>query len=222
MQVSATFGDFEQFASAMKTAMPKYLIQETAKALTKIGKSDILKMKTEQLQGGQGGSLNIKFKGFANSFKSKATDAGEVSNNVTSLDQLKLSEYTGAKPFAIFQTGGTITPKNSKTLLVMTPIGRKLFKNRIELKRAIDTGEVIIIKTKIGPALVRNLNKLNRRGQIARGSRTDILAWLKPSVTEEKRIGFFKNFADNENMHEVFLGMAADEAMRKTVVDSTK
>src|ERR1700693_6368612 len=102
--VRFSYADFPPFARAMREAAPKNLVRSTAKALFLIGKSDIEKMKSEQLSGGR---LNIKFKGFRNSFKSKVTPSA---GSARSVNELQLSEYTGAKPFRLFQTGGDIRP----------------------------------------------------------------------------------------------------------------
>jgi len=111
------YDQIPRFARAMKLAASETLVRETGRALNLIGKSDIQKMKSEQLTGGR---LNVRFKGLLNAFKFKATESAGAS----SISQLDLDEYTGVKMFRIFQTGGEISPRRARTLTVLAPGAR--------------------------------------------------------------------------------------------------
>ena len=180
-----------------------------------MGKSDIEKMRNDQLSGGR---LNIRFKGFRNSFKSRVTPAA---GEAQSLNQIQLSEYTGAKPFRIFQTGGEIAPVRARTLTVLAPGarnaagGRKI--GRKELRDMVRAGEAEIIQTKSGPAIVKPQMKLTKKGTYRRGAKVIILAWLRKLLTEKQRIDFFGNFESNSPEHERILAQAGDEAIQATL-----
>lgn len=213
-ELHVTFGGFPKFAKAMKEAAPEHLIRATGKALYLMGKSDIAKMRRDGLAG-----LNIKSKGFRNSFKFKATD----SRNVKSLNALQLSEYTGAKPMRIFQTGGTVTASKARLLTILTGSardgsGRRIYTQK-ELKAMIASGAAKIIQTKAGPAIILNTVQHTQRGKVKTGAQSVILAWLKPRITVKKRIDFFKNFDSNASEHERLLAEAAEWAIEATIND---
>jgi len=206
-----TFADFPPFARAMRVAAPRHLVRAVGKAFFRIGKSDIERMKTQGL-----GRLNIRFKGFANSFKFRATD----SRLAKTVDQIQLSEYTGAKPFRIFDIGGEISPIHARTLTVLAAGARNAAGarkyTRKQLRAMIESGEAKIIPTKAGPAIVKSDERLTKKGTLRRGSKVIILAWLRPRVSEQKRIDFEGNFQANSGEHERILAEAADEAIAKT------
>jgi hypothetical protein len=211
-----TYDGIPSFAKALKEAAPEHLIRATGRALFKMGQSDIAKMKSEQLQGG---SLNIKSKKFLNSFRFKASD----SRQVASIEQLQLQEYTGAKPFKIFQDGGDIAPKRSKLLTILAPGGRTAAGARKytqkELKAMIDSKQAIIIQTKAGPAIILNPNYTTKGGKAKTRNAYTIIAWLKPQVHEQKCIDFYANFENNSAQHQQILDAAAQEAIDKTLND---
>lgn len=195
----------------MKVAAPRYLMRAVGKAFFRIGKSDIDKMRTEGL-----GRLNVRFAGFRNSFKFRATD----SRSARSVDQIQLSEYTGAKPFQIFEYGGDIAPLRARTLTVLAPgarngAGSRKY-TRKQLRAMIQSGEAKIIQTRSGPAIIKADERLTKKGALRRGSKVTILAWLRPRVKEQKRIDFEGNFQANAAEHQRFLDEAADEAIQKT------
>lgn len=207
-----SFSQIPTFAKALKEAAPEHLRRAMGKAFSRIGKSDIEKMKTS-LSG-----LNIRSKRFRNSFKFKATDSREAK----SINDLQLSEYTGAKPFRIFQTGGTITPTKSKMLMILTDAARNKGGTRKysqkELSAMIASGQAKIIQTKAGPAVIQ-VEKLTKGGNYRKGAKAVILAWLKPQVQEKKRIDFFANFESNSAAHDEILAAAAEEAIRRTIAE---
>jgi hypothetical protein len=214
--VHFSFDSIPAFAKALREAAPKHLLKATGRAFYRIGKSDIEKFKNEQLSGGR---LNVRSKGFINSFKFRATDARKVK----SVGQLELSEYTGAKPFRIFQTGGDISPAKAKVLTILTDSARNGQGTRKitqkELSAMISAGQAKIIQTKAGPAVIKVDERTTKSGKLRTGSKATILAWLKPRVTEEKRIDFFGNFTSNAGAHEAILNEAAEEAIARTIAD---
>ena len=213
-RITFSFAGISKFAKAMKVAAPEHLIRAVGRAFYLIGKSDIAKMKTEGLTG-----LNIKSAKFRNSFKFKATD----SRNVKSLNEIRLSEYTGAKPFRIFQVGGDINPTKSRLLTILTPSARTAGGTRKyspqELQMMIANKLAKVIKTRAGLAIIKEDQRNKKNGQPRAGAKSEILAWLKPKVTERKRIDFFSNFSNNAAEHELILGRAADEAIDRTLDD---
>jgi hypothetical protein len=207
-ELSVNFGSVPAFAKALKQAAPEYIKIETGKAFYKIGKSDTERMRSQGL-----GGLNVKAKYFRNSFKYFATD----SRQVKSVDQIRLSEYTGAKPFKIFQDGGDIVPFRAKMLTILTaaarnPGGKRKYTQK-ELKAMIQAGVAAIIKTKEGAAIIL-VNKQRKKNQPA-----VVLAWLRPQVHETKRIDFWANFEANNAAHEVILDAAAQAAIDRTIAD---
>lgn len=210
MDVYFEFPRIPQFAEVMKDKATPHLIRAMGKAFYRIGKSDI-----ELMRGPGLADLKIRREGFRKSFKFKATDSREVK----SVDELRLIEYTGAKPFQIFQTGGTIEPHNSHTLTILTDAARAITGRRKlsqkELKAMIDSGQAKIIQTKAGPAVVKIDEKTTKKGHLRKGSKWTILAWLKPKATEQKRLDFFANFDANASAHDSIMTMAADEVVKK-------
>src|SRR6185312_2036430 len=150
MRLELSCAKLPAFIRALKLAAPEHLKRAFGKALYRIGKADTEKMRTEGLS-----ALNIHSKGFRNSFKFKATDSREAK----SINELTLTEYTGAKPFRIFQTGGDIEPRKSRTLTILTGAARSANGKRKytqkELQDLINSGKAKIIKTKAGPAVVQ-------------------------------------------------------------------
>ncbi len=212
--VTLSFADLPKFAEAMRVAAPGHLRRATGRALFKIGKADIEKMKREQVEGGR---VHGRSKGFINSFKFKASDSREV----RTIDQLQLSEYTGAKPFRIFQTGGEIRPEHSRTLTVLGPgmrnaSGRRKYTPE-KIRAMIESGEAEIIKTSRGAMIVTPEFKRTKTGKMRRQSKVTIIAYLKPIVHELKRIDFFGNFESNSAQHEAALDEAATVAIDKTI-----
>jgi len=214
-EITFSFDDVPAFGRAMREAAPKFFVRELGKAFYQIGKSDNQKMK-QQLQSS---GLNIRSKGFLNSFKFKASDSREAK----SISDLSLNEYTGAKPFRIFQDGGTITPSSSRLLTILTDAartagGKRKFSQK-ELEAMIASGQAKIIQTKAGPAIIKVDNLTTKSGRYKKGAKLTILAWLKPRVAEKKRIDFFANFESNGADHERILSAAADAAIEKTIAD---
>jgi len=211
MRLELSCAKLPAFIRALKLAAPEHLKRAFGKALYRIGKADTEKMRTEGLS-----ALNIHSKGFRNSFKFKATDSREAK----SINELTLTEYTGAKPFRIFQTGGDIEPRKSRTLTILTGAARSANGKRKytqkELQDLINSGKAKIIKTKAGPAVVQVDERTTKSGALRKGSKAVILAWLKPHVTEPQKIDFFKNFESNESIHQQILDAAAEEAIEKT------
>jgi hypothetical protein len=217
--------DFSQvagFGQAMERA-PGKLLRSTALAFKRIGRSDIDKLKREQLSGG-GGGLHIRSKGLRNAFKSKA------STNVQQFDQIKLSEYTGWKAFKIFETGGTIVPRNRRLLTVLTKEGRdgsgKRKWTQKQITSMVRSGELRVIRTPKIVMLVRNVGGRyksgSRRGQFKSGARNEIVAYLVPSVKIRKMLDFYGNFSRNSAEHERILDEAALEALGLIVIDDGK
>jgi hypothetical protein len=182
---------------------PKILAKETKSAFKKIGRSDLSKFKKEQLRGG---SLNVKSRGFLNSFKSKVTG--------TSANDIALHEYTGAKPFEVFQSGGTITPHKGKYLTVLAPGARGADGKRIvtqkQLRAMLDSGDASIIKLKTKLAIILNDHAKRNKDHVPK-----VIAWLVPEVHEKKRIDFFQNFESNEAAHERIWAKAAENVVNE-------
>jgi len=208
------YDQIPRFARAMKLAASETLVRETGRALNLIGKSDIQKMKSEQLTGGR---LNVRFKGLLNAFKFKATESAGAS----SISQLDLDEYTGVKMFRIFQTGGEISPRRARTLTVLAPgartAGGKRKYSMKELRDMIRSGAAEIIPTRNGPVVATPEFKTTKKGKLRRQSRITVLAYLRPRVGEQKRIDFFGNFEANAAEHERILGEAGDRAIGKMI-----
>jgi hypothetical protein len=199
-------------AQAMKEAAPLEFARSIGKAFYKIGKID-----TDTMRQQVSGAFKVNRKGFVNSFKFKAAD----SRTVTNLNQLYLSEYTGAKPFRIFQTGGNVVPTSAKTLTILTDAAKTAGGRRKypawQIRAMIDSGEARIIKTPRGAMIVREKISYTKTGKMKHGSRVDVLAILKPVIHQKQRIDFFKNYDSNEAAHESIYSVAMEEALQRTI-----
>lgn len=187
----------------MREAAPAALLRALGRAFHHIGQSDIEKMKTQGLS-----RLNIRRRGFLNSFKFGATD----SRQVRAIGQLSLSEYTGAKPFRIFQAGGDIQARN-RTLTIFAAAGRSASGKRkysaLQLRYMLDQGTAKIVPLRRGPAIVR-VSK-DRKAPL------EIIAFLRSRVQEQQRIDFFRNYESNAAQHDLQLEAAAEEALAQTL-----
>ncbi|MEO6077873.1 MAG: hypothetical protein ABIP54_03735 [Candidatus Andersenbacteria bacterium] len=193
----------EAFQQTLKDKAPALLATGVKEAFKKIGRADIRKLQREQLSGGSG--LNVRSKGFKNSFKAKV--------NGKDLDNLQLSEYTGFKGAQIFETGGTITARNSKTLTILTDNARdgngKRLMDRKQLRQLINSGKLKIIKTPKGIYIVSPDAK-------------EVIAVLKKSVKIKKRLSFFSNFETNQAEHDAIYDGELEKALQAIVKNNTK
>lgn len=206
------WSQIKRFGEACLEA-PHTVSVHLAKALAAMGKSDITKLRSEQLSGG-GGGLNVQFKGLRNAFKYKATDPEKAFN----LSKLFLDEYTRWPGAKIFQTGGVITPKRAKNLTILFPGMKSKGKRKIkqkELRALIDSGEARIIKTTKGPLIIREKVKYTKKGNVRKGAKTEILAALRPMSRQKKRLSFFENFNANAAEHERLLNEACEKALQE-------
>jgi hypothetical protein len=198
-------------AACLKT--PVTIARHLARGLKLIGKSDITKMRSEQLSGGSG--LNVRFRGLKNSFKFKSTD----DDRAFQLNKLFLDEYTRWPGARIFQTGGTITPKRAKNLTVLMPSMRgangKRKVTQKELRALIDSKQARIIPTARGALIIREKASLTKKGKLRKGARTEILAVLSRHSRQQKRLSFFENFQSNQSEHNRILDEAVEKALQE-------
>lgn len=213
IQAKIDWGAVPGLAEALEHA-PKHLVREVGRAMNLIGRSDIEKLRREQLSGGEG-RIKVSFKGLRNAFKHKAADSRKVAD----LNHLWLSEYTGWKMFRIFQVGGTIQPRTSRMLTVLTdfgrPAGRKRRWTQKQMKAALKSGELKVLRTRGGPVIVQDKELKTKKGKLRKGSRMEIVAYLVPKTRQKKRLDFFANFEANKAEHERLLAAAAQMAMEK-------
>lgn len=210
LQVDIDWSSVADFGKAFEQA-PQELLKAVAQAFRNMGKSDIDKLKKEQLSGG-GGHLKIRRKGLVNAFKQKVKEGKDFS-------QLTLDEYTGWKAFKIWETGGTITPRTKRLLTVLTDKARdssgKRKYTQKQLQGMIQSGELRMVRSKKIVLIVKNVGVRNKSGGFRKNSRNDIIAFLVPKVHLKKMLDFYGNFARNESEHQRYLDNAAGEALGK-------
>ncbi len=199
--------EIEGYARAMRDARP-VMLRELARAFGRIAAYDV-----DTLRGGLGGGLNVRSRGLAKSFKGKATDPSKA----TDLSKLFATEYTGWKAAAIFETGGTIAGRG-KSLTVLTPAARTAAGKRKytqkQLMQLIASKQVRFVPTPRGVLIVQDLaSSLGKGGGHRKNARSVILAVLKRTVGEKKRLDFFANAERNEGMHDDFLQTGVENAL---------
>jgi hypothetical protein len=203
--------DLQDFPYLLDKA-PKILFKHLAKAFKQIGRLDI-----DNIRQNVSGSLNLRSKGAANSFKFKSTDEAKA----TDFTKLFTSEYTGWKAAEIFQTGGTIRGKTGE-LTVLTAEGKKLLKSlgkqpkmniRQTLQSLMATGEVRFIPSPVGTLLVKEKDLLTKTGRIRHDRHPIILGVLKKSITEKKRINFYETSEGAESIHQELLEYAIEDTL---------
>jgi hypothetical protein len=205
--VTFEFPQCDAFVQAMAEA-PAELHRGMVSAFREIGKGDSQAMR-EQVAS----RFNVHRKGFVNSFKAKV----DSTETATGDGGASLREYTGAKPFRIFETGGTVQASRSRSLLILTSgagrsdSGKRRF-SKLEIARLLDSGEAKIIVIRGRPAIVKLAQK-TKTGKFRRGAKDEIIAFLQPSIQEKKRIDFFKNFDGRESIHNDILEKAAESAL---------
>lgn len=186
--------DLIRFAARWKDVAPAQLLEATNAVMFNIGSVDNRTMTLSV-----GSSLDVKSKAFLNSFKFKAAKAKTI-------EEAQVSEYTGAKPMRIFQTGGTVIPVRSKFMTILTdearsPSGRRKFTQK-QFRQMLQTGVAKVIRTGRGLAIIRDFGGFTKSGKAKKGTRTIILAFLRKRITQKKRIDFFANHEKNVGTHE--------------------
>jgi hypothetical protein len=96
--------------------------------------------------------------------------------------------------------------------------GKRKFSQK-ELQQMIQAGQAKIIQTKAGPAIIKVDPTTTKSGRARQIKKITILAWLKPRVSQRKRIDFFANYDNNAAEHERIFGEAAQRAIDKTIAD---
>lgn len=205
-EIRIDFGAIQGYSQAMKEA-PRVMLRELAKAYQNIGRYDISKLKASLPD-----KLHIRSKGLANSFKSKGTDPSKA----TDFSKLFATEYTGWKASEIFQAGGTITG-HGQELTILTDAARgaggKRTYTRKQLLQMILNKTAIFIPTPRGVLLVQPMGGVTKKGKYRKGSKMVILAILRKSVHESKRLNFYENAEANSSMHQDFLETAVENAL---------
>ena len=196
----------EGFAHALANA-PKPLLKNLAKAYRDVGRFDI-----ETLRARLPGKLNVRAKGLSNSFKFKATDP----NRASDFTKLFTSEYTGWKAASIFQTGGTIVGKGKQLTVLLDGArganGRRKYTQK-QLRALIASGKARFVPTPHGVLIVEDKGGLTKTGKGRKGSRSILLAILKKSITQTKRLDFYENFEANAAMHQDQLETAIENTL---------
>lgn len=217
--VDIDYSQVTDFETAFKKA-PHKLLRSTAHAFMRMGKSDITKLRTEQLSGGAG-HLNVRAKKLKNSFTWYAPQ------RVQQIDQLYLNEYTGWEAAKIFETGGTIVPRRKRLLTILTDNARSASGQRLwtekQFTSMMKNGQLNVIRTKRTLIVTRNVGgrykKGKNKGNFRKNSRVEIVAYLVPKARMPKRLDFYANFERNAGEHEKILGEAAQEALDRMVDD---
>jgi len=167
------------------------ILNSTKRSLRAIGKSDIKKLKDEQLSGG--GGLNVKSKALKKSFKYKLYGRN--------LNDLELSSWTGWKAAAIFQTGGTVNAKNK--LLPVFFSGNRM--SRKEYREAFRSKKFVIVKAKTGKLMIFDTQS------------DQFVGTLQAQIIQKKRLRFFENHENNQNEHANILDREFQKGMEKLI-----
>ncbi len=204
---------------ALMRGAPQELKRELGRAFFKIGQYDIQTLRRRQLSGRNTNGLNVRRRGLGRSFKFVASDSRKAKD----LGDLFLTEYTRWPAAEIHQAGGTIRPKRGRALTILTDEARtaggavKREYRRGGLARMIREGQASVIQTRRGPIVVRHRGGLTKSGKPRKGTRDEVVAFLRPSVRLRKRLDFFKNHERNTRRHNVVIDQAADRALQKAV-----
>lgn len=211
MQVVFDTKQAQEFARLMKEH-PRLLLKNLARAYNEMGQLGITSFRSQQLAGG--GGLNVKQKGLAKTFKYKATDPARAKD----FRQLFMSAYTKWEAAGIHQTGGTISGKGGKHLLILTDAGRgKTGRRRFtreQLRQKIEQKIFKIIPTPRGAMVIDDSRtKLTKTGKFRKGARVDIIAWLRKRVTIRKRLRFIEHFDGLQKRFEGIYGSAVEKTL---------
>jgi len=171
----------------------KEVLNATKRSLRKIGKTDLKKLKAEQLNSLQ--YLKVKSKGLKKSFKYKLIGRD--------LSDLYLSEYTRWKAAPIFQTGGVVVAK--KKLIPIFFDGAKVPKTIFSSK--IESGDWTIFTSKGGNIIIYSRTEKKPIGV------------LKRQIIQKKRLAFFKNSEQNSAEHTQILDTEFDKSLRKLMAE---
>lgn len=202
--------DFSQIAGLqdLLTNCPQEMVPQLIDAFGQIGRSDIARLRDSIRSG-----LKSDRQGFLKAFRYQATDPKQKE-----LSKLFLSEYTKWKPSMMFQTGGTIVPSKSKTLIIRVrdKNGKPLYTTK-RIKKMLDTGKAYIANLPSGPAILENKGGTTKTGKYRRGKfgggAVAFLAFLRPMAKQKKRLNFFENYDQNERSHQIFLEEAVETAL---------
>ena len=186
---------------------PRTLFRELAKAFAGIGRYDIQRIRENVT-----GTLKLKSKGAANSFKARGSDVSRAAD----FSKLFVSEYTGWKAADIFQTGGTIAGKGGKNLTIIEPGGRNASGKRkytqAQIRNMILNKQARFVPTPRGWLIVMSTGGLTKRG-IRSGTRDTVIAILRKSVTEKKRIDFYETAEGGTSVHQELMEYAIENTL---------
>lgn len=198
MQINFDTSSLKKISEVLEEKAPNEVFTAIKNSFKAIGTSDLRKLRREQLKGGSG--LNVRAKGLGKVFKSKVSGKSK--------DDLQLREYVGWQPAIIFETGGKVVPDKAKNMMILfntvkDGAGKRIL-NRKQIRALITSGELKIIKTKSGVYVVAQSE-----------GKTEFVGKLVKSITQKKRLSFFKNYIDNEPKHEQIYQKQLDLALER-------
>ncbi len=199
-QSTLDFGSFERLAKSLKRGK-SYASSELARAMTAIGKSDLKKLRDEQMRGGN--YLSVKFKGFRNMFKAKLKRAQRPSL------AHDLQEYTGWKAAAIFEKGGTVRSKGKLMPIFFTRGMQRKYGGK-KLAQNFQRGYIAALKSKRRPGRLF-IAEINRG---TKSDRPKYIGVFVRSYYQKKRLDFFANHDNNRNAQEQILAKAGERVLR--------
>jgi hypothetical protein len=192
MAIDIDFSQIAGFAETMELA-PELFASELVSAFQNAGKTI-----NEQIRAAAAQGLKLKTKGTAKVWKYKAADKNKIGGNV---NKVFVDFYTKWKAASIFETGGTIHPAIASALMVLTDLGRGPSGKRRwtsqQMVVMIHEGLLRLIKTPNGWLIVQPKGGLTKTGKLRKGTRDDIVAIIRKSVTEKKRVNFYGTIESN-------------------------
>jgi len=192
MPISFDTTQIAGFAETLEKA-PELFAEEITKAYDKTGRYTNEQIRADAMKG-----LQSKGKGPAKAFKYKASDKNKVGGDI---NKVFVDFYSKWKAAGIFDTGGTIHPAIAGGLTILTDkakgaSGRRRWTSQ-QIVMMIDSGQLRLIKTPSGWLIVQPKGGLTNTGKMRKGTRDDIIAIIKKSVKEPKRIHFTETVEHN-------------------------
>jgi hypothetical protein len=207
MEVSIQSTDVRKFAQAFGLVGAEQMKKTVRGIFAKIGAADIKSMR-EQISR----NFKVKTKKFINSFVWQASAPDAVAN----MSQMVLREYTGAKLFQIFETGGEVGPRSGKYLMILTDAGKRIGYLRVRSMLRDKRAEMIV--TPKGPLIIMHTIQYQGRGKNKSEGEADmVLAVLRPKIEQKKRVDFFGNFERNAGLHQQIVDQQAQKGIDRTL-----
>lgn len=217
MGIVVNFDNAEEFNAALQ-ANPKILAEELVKAFNIIGKQH-----NEAVRANAASGLKAKSKGTTKVFKYKAADIGRVGADP---NKVFTDLYSKWKAADIFNKGGTIRPATGQALTILSDAakgksGRRKWSD-LQIAEKLHSGEFRIVRTANGPMIVRATGGLTKSGKPRKGTRDEIIGWVRRQTKQRKRIDFEGTIKAQESFRDDAIEVALENAVIRIEAEKTK